>query len=124
MTISLTDYPLIPALIKNFTAVVTCAVLSLSFTTSPAASTTIQIGINSQPFQILFATTKTPNCAQNPSFTLNSNPSFISESTNLDGLSGKVSVSGATLSNVGIYQINLNGVVDSQTVSLAFTIII
>ena len=60
--ISLTDYTGVTPLSINFSVTVTCEVLTFSFGTSPTASTTVQVGITTQPVSLPFATTKTPNC--------------------------------------------------------------
>jgi hypothetical protein len=63
MVVKLTDYPSIAAITKTFTVTVTCTVSTLTFSTSPMASKTIEIGIDSQPFDMNYAVTKSPNCA-------------------------------------------------------------
>ena len=124
MTVSLTDYSGVSPLTKSFTVTVACTVQTLSFTATPPASTTIQIGIDTQPFYILFGTTKTPNCTQPPVFTLTPNFGFIATTTIIDGVSGMISINGATLTNVGSYTMTLTADVDSKTISTSFAILI
>ena len=62
LVVGLADYSGVATITKNFTVTVTCTVLTLSFTTPPVASTTVRIGIDSQPILLPFATTKFPNC--------------------------------------------------------------
>ena len=79
LTIILTDYPTI-TITKTFTATVTCSVTTLAYSAPLiAASTTIQIGIDAQPYLISFATTRTPDCpnAVTFSFTTNTIPTLI-----------------------------------------------
>lgn len=47
MLVTLTDYPAIAGITKTFTVTVTCTVSTLTFTTSPLASKTIEVGIDS-----------------------------------------------------------------------------
>ena len=63
MEVNLSDFPSIPGITKTFTVTVTCTVSTLTFSTSPMASKTIEIGIDSQPFTMNYAVTKSPNCA-------------------------------------------------------------
>ena len=53
LTISMANYPTI-TLTKNFTATIACLVQILTFVTTPAASTTLQVGIDTQPMDITF----------------------------------------------------------------------
>ena len=71
-----------------------------------------------------FGISKTPNCAQNPTFTLSPSLTFITRSVNVDGVSGKVTVNGATLSDLSTNAMTLSAVVDGVTASVAFTVII
>ena len=73
-----------------------------------------------------FAISKTPNCVQDPTFTLGSTPAavFSSRTINADGESGYVRISGHTLSNLNTYSMTLTAVVDAQTTVSSFTVII
>ena len=53
LTISMANYPTI-TLTKNFTATIACLVQILTFVTTPAATTTLQVGIDTQPMDITF----------------------------------------------------------------------
>ena len=63
MEVKLSDFPSIAGITKTFTLTVTCTVSTLTFSTSPMASKTIEVGIDSQPFTMNYAVTKSPNCA-------------------------------------------------------------
>ena len=63
MLVKLTDFPSIVGITKNFDVVVTCTVSTLTFSTSPMSSKTIEVGIDSQPFRMNYVVTKSPNCA-------------------------------------------------------------
>ena len=119
MRISLADYPGVDVLIKSFQVTITCVVTSLTLST-PTGPTIMQVGIDGQPFSILFGTTKFPNILQNPSFILITPPSSMMKVINPDGISGKVSLTGTTIAETGTYSIS--GVVDSQIVG--FSVII
>ena len=58
VTVSLTDYPppAVASISKTFTITISCAVQTVSFSTSPV-STTLRVGIDTQPKDIAFATT-------------------------------------------------------------------
>jgi len=73
-----------------------------------------------------FSISKTPNCVQDPTFTLASTPAaaFASRTVNANGESGYVRVTGATLADIGTYSMTLTAVVDAQTTTNAFTVII
>jgi hypothetical protein len=124
MLVKLTDFPAIAGITKTFTVTVSCTVTTLSFSTSPISTKTIEIGIDSQPFTTNYAVTKTPNCAQNPTFTLSQTLSFITSTNNADNISGVVTINNATLANKGTYAMTLAASVDGKTASAAFTIII
>ena len=70
LKVSLTDYPAIPFITNNFDVTITCEVQTLTFSTLPAASTTVQVGIDTQPFSIPFFIIKAPACTQSVAFTL------------------------------------------------------
>ena len=58
VTVSLTDYPppTVASISKTFTIVISCVVQTVSFSTSPV-STTLRVGIDTQPKDIAFAIT-------------------------------------------------------------------
>ena len=73
LSFSLTNYPAI-TYTKTFTATVTCAVTTLAYSAPLiAASTTIQVGIDVQPYLIPFATTRTPDCPNTVTFSFTTN---------------------------------------------------
>ena len=63
LTISLTDYPGVPSILKNFVVTITCVVQTLIFSTPPAISTIFRVGLDAQPMDILITSLKTPACA-------------------------------------------------------------
>jgi hypothetical protein len=123
MEVKLTDYPSI-TITKTFKVTVTCTVSTLTFSTSPMASKTIEIGIDSQPFDMNYAVTKSPNCAQNPTWSLVPSLAFITKAENADNVSGKVTINNATLADVSSNSMTLTAQVDSQTATASFTVII
>ena len=58
VTVSLTDYPppTVASISQMFTITISCVVQTVSFSTSPV-STTLRIGIDTQPKDIVFTTT-------------------------------------------------------------------
>jgi len=112
MLVKLTDFPSIAGITKTFTVTVTCTVSTLSFTNHPTASKTIEVGIDSQPFTMNYAVTKSPNCAQNPTWSLNPSLSFVYKAENADNLSGVVTINNATLYHVSTNIMTLTAVVD------------
>ena len=57
MTVSLTSYSGVALITKNLVITITCEVQTLTFSTAPPASTTLQVGIDTQPSNLAFATT-------------------------------------------------------------------
>ena len=108
MEVKLTDFPSIAGIIKTFTVKVTCTVSTLTFSTSPLASKTIEVGVDLQPFTMNYAVTKTPNCAQNLTWSLSQSLSFVTKVENADNLSGVVTINNATLANVNSYLMTLS----------------
>jgi hypothetical protein len=123
MEVKLTDYPSIKRT-ETFTVTVTCTVSTLTFTTSPIASKTIEVGVDVQPFTMDYAVIKSPNCAQNPTWSLSPSLSFVTKAENADNFSGKVSINNATLSHVSTNTMTLTAVVDAKTATSSFTVII
>ena len=110
MEVKLTDFPSIK-LTKTFSVTVTCTVSTLTFLTSsmsPLASKTIEVGVDSQPFTMNYAVTKTPNCAQNLTWSLSQSLSFVTKVENVDNLSGVVTINNATMANVNSYLMTLS----------------
>jgi hypothetical protein len=126
LTVGLTNYPSVPTVTKNFVITITCTITTLAFTSQPPASTSLEVGVDVQPHDMTFAISKTPNCVQDPTFTLASTPAaaFSSRTINADGESGYVRINGATLANLGTYSLTLTAAVDSKTTVSSFTVII
>ena len=99
MEVKLTDYPSIK-LTKTFSVTVTCTVSTLTFSTSPLVSKTFEVGVDSQPVTMNYAVTKTPNCAQNPTWSLSPSLSFVTRAENAGNISGVVTINNATLANL------------------------
>ena len=95
----MSDFPSIK-LTKTFDVKVTCTVSTLTFSTSPLASKTIEVGVDLQPFTMNYAVTKTPNCAQNPTWSLSPSLSFVTKAENANNISGVVTINNATLANL------------------------
>jgi hypothetical protein len=126
LTIGLTDYPSIATINKTFSITITCIVTSLTYTTSPPATTNLEVGVDTQPHDMNFVITKSPNCSQDPTFTLASTPAaaFASRTIGADGESGYVRITGATLTNQGSYAMTLTATLDSATQISSFTVVI
>ena len=96
---------------------ISCVINSLTFSSSPPSTNSVKIGIDSQPYPISYALVKFPLCTQNPKFTLSlPTQTFVSNSVNADNVSGNISVSGATLANIGNYPYILSAKVDSVSI--------
>ena len=127
LTVKLTNYPLIAVITKSFTITITCTVTSMSFLTYPQVLPTlheIEVGVTTQPYNMDYSIVKTPNCLQDPTWTLTTANAFTVNTGNADGESGKVQVTGATLSHLGTYPMTLTATLDGVTVSTSFTIVI
>lgn len=101
LTISLASYSGVASVTKNFVITITCTVTTLAYTSQPAATTNLEVGVDAMPHDMTFAISKTPNCVQDPTFTLASTPSaaFASRTIGADGESGYVRITGLTLSD-------------------------
>ena len=99
----------IGSITKTFTITITCTVTTLTFTSNPPASTSLEVGVDTQPHDMNFAISKTPNCVQDPTFTLASTPAaaFSSRTINADGERGYVRITGIPLSDQGSYSMTL-----------------
>jgi hypothetical protein len=95
MEVKLTDFPSIAGITKTFIVKVTCTVSTLTFSPSPA-SKTIEVGVDLQPFTMNYAVTKTPNCAQNPTWSLSPPLSFATKAENANNISGVVTINNAS----------------------------
>jgi hypothetical protein len=85
----------------------------------------VVVGVTSQPVDLTFVISKTPNCVQDPTFTLSpDNQTWLTKTINVDGESGFIRTNGATLANIGTYARTLTAVVDAQTTPVSFTVVI
>jgi hypothetical protein len=124
ITVGLTDYPMVATVTKTFVINITCTVTAMAFTANPPATTSLEVGVNPQPHDMTFSISKTPNCVQDPTFTLASTPTsaFTSRTVNADGESGYVRVNGAVLADGGQYSMTLTANLDSATVTNNFIV--
>ena len=123
MSVSLTDYPGVPVLTKSFLVTITCVVSTITFSTPPSLSTTLQVGIDTQPKDIAFATSQTPKCLKTVTFTNSTAVAFLSL-TSPTTTAGNVRISGATINNDGTYVQTLTATVDGKTSTASYTVII
>jgi len=75
LVMALTNFPTVATVTKTFTVTLTCVVSTLTFSTVPTSSTTVEIGINAQPVYIptlptKWQLTRNPNCNNAPVITL------------------------------------------------------
>ena len=76
MTITLTDYPGVAPITKNFVATITCEVQTLSFTTPPldaAFHIAVSTSVNTA-----FETTQTPACGSTVTIAISPTQTFLS----------------------------------------------
>jgi hypothetical protein len=120
LTIAMANYLTI-TLTKSFTATITCVVQTLTFTTVPAASTTLKY--SDSAVYLPFVTSQTPACGNTVSFAISPTKLFLSlPSPTASG--GIVRISGATLADIGNYSETLTATVAGQTTTANFSIII
>lgn len=62
VAVTVLNYSGVPSITKNLTITISCFVFGIAFITAPAASTTLQIGIDVQPMVIPFLINQTPAC--------------------------------------------------------------
>ena len=110
----------------NFNVIVSCTVISLTFSTLVPSTQTIQVGITSQPFTIPFAITQSPTCNKPITFTLTqTSPSFSYTPVSLSGVTsfaGNVQVNGAVIADHATYFYTLTAAIadDSQSIGSNF----
>jgi len=120
--VSLQDYPAVPKLTYTFTVIINCLVYTLSYSTPPPANILVEPSVTIQPYSTGFASSQVPACGHAVTFVLVSgNPSFVSL-TSLMPFTGSVTVSGTTLSNLGIYPVTLRASVDGQVTNVSFNV--
>jgi hypothetical protein len=102
LTVSLQSYPRVATITKIFYATISCLVQTLAFVSAPAALSTVQVGIVTQPFSIAFTITQIPACGNTVAFALSSPPTFMSL-PNITLTGGNIQIFGATLTNLGTY---------------------
>jgi hypothetical protein len=110
--VSLQDYPAVLKLTYTFTVIINCLVYTLSYSTPPPANILFEPSVTIPPFSTGFASSQVPACGHAVTFVLVSgSPSFVSL-TSLMQFTGSVTVSGADLSNLGVYPVTLRASVD------------
>ena len=88
-----------------------------------AALTTLQVGIDTQPINIVFQTSQFPACGHAITFSIDSPPTFMSLlSPTFYG--GNIEISGATIANHGTYAKTLTATVDDQTFMANFSVFV
>jgi hypothetical protein len=113
LTVKLTDYPLVQSVIENFTVTITCQVTSISFSTQPS-NIFIQPGITNQPQSSNFAIIQTPACGFSPTFALVGTAPNVSL-TGLTSVGGSLEANGETISNKGVYTLQISSTIGTVT---------
>ena len=90
LTVSLTSYSGVASVTKNFVVTITCEVQTLTFTTAPPASTTLQVGIDAQPSNIAYTIGQTPACGNTVTFSMSPSQTFLSLPTPTSATGGNV----------------------------------
>ena len=90
LTVSLASYSGVTSVTKTFSVTITCEVQTLTFTTAPSASTTLQVGIDAQPSSIFYTIGQTPACGNTVTFSMSPSISFLSLPTPTSSTGGNV----------------------------------
>lgn len=109
LIVSLKDYSTVPVRTKDFSVQVICEVFNLSFDSSLPTQENIRIGVDEQPFLIPFATIKSPDCTQQPTFSLSMSPSAAFASLATTGNSGSLVLDGMTYLDAGSFTASVTG---------------
>ena len=110
-TVKLANFTSVAGITKKFQVIITCEVLTLAFTTTPA-NIFIEPDVTSQPQTTNFAISQTPNCGNLQITFVSAPPSFVSI-TNILANSGSIRANGAVLSDKNVYALSLRAQVDS-----------
>lgn len=122
-TVALQNYPMVPTVTKTFIALIECKVLTLSFSALPT-TLFIEPGVTTEPANMAFGVTQTPNCQRPTSFTITSIPPVFLSLSSILQLTGVAQVNGVTLENLGTYPVEIKASADIQTVTASFDIVI
>ena len=106
LTISLPDYPMVPALTKNFSVTIVCLVQTLTFA-SPPPNTTCELFVDTQPMEIPFSVTQSPACADSLTYQLSPTSNAFLSVINPTATSGSIQITGATSADINVYSIEL-----------------
>ena len=92
---------MVTAITKTFQVTITCTVTTLAFLTPPTANTLVEVGVTSQPVDLNWAISKTPNCPHDPTFAISPDdlPWLTNNVNAVDGESGYLRTTGATLAH-------------------------
>ena len=122
--VSLTNYSGVTYIEKILVITITCEVQIFTFSTAPPASTTLLVGITTQPSNIAYAISQTPACGNTVTFNMSSSQSFLSLPTPTSATGGNVQINGATNANYNTYLEVLTATVNGKTASANFNVII
>ena len=103
LTVSLASYSGVTSVTKSFIVTISCEVQTLTFITAPAASTTLQIGIEVQPSTIAYTIGQTPACGNVGTFSMSPSISFLSLQTLTSATGGYVQINGANIADHNNY---------------------
>ena len=121
LTIAMANYPTI-TLTKNFsTTIYVCVVTTLTFTTVPAALTTLKY--SDSAVDLTFVTSQTPACGNTVTFSISPARTFLSLPSPTSS-AGIVRISGATFANINTYAEILTATVDGKTDTANFSVTI
>ena len=82
LKVTLANFTGVAGITNTFKVIITCEVLTLAFTTTPA-NIFIEPGVTSQPQTSNFAISQTPNCGNSQTFTFVSAPPHFVSITNI-----------------------------------------
>jgi hypothetical protein len=120
-TVTLANFTGVAGITKTFQVIITCEVLTIAFTSTPA-NIFIEPGVTNQPQTSNFAISQTPNCGNPQTFTFVSAPPLFVSITNILVNAGSIQANGAVLSDKNVYVLTLRAQVGSQTVNANFQV--
>ena len=124
-TVTLANFTGVAGITKKFQVIITCEVLTLAFTTTPAnifIEPGVTTGVTRQPQTSNFVIIQTPNCGNPQIFTFVSDPLSFVSITNIQPNAGSIMADGAVLSDKNVYALRLRAQVDSQTINADFQV--
>ena len=78
VTVFLLDYPLVPSITKTVNITIYCKVLNFSFNFTIAWTTTLKVGIDTQPMLIPFTVFQSPACGHTVTIVYKPTKTFLS----------------------------------------------